>query len=364
MGLDRELRDKLRGRDTRGKENNLQTSTKIDAPGDSVSELLELIQSVQSTGLPPDLEIPSVAQTSWWEPVVSAITSQIEEIRKRCASMNEADSSATYQKTLCDVQEALAAVLSGKPSSMTALAEVNTVSEEAYIQSMVQVEQIPLEIDDTATQLINGTVKLVLKTIPPYATKIFYSAGTPTGTGALSGGGDIESVSAAQYKRDGLICIKTEAGTDTMVSVFCQYGFPNGDKPVSEPVTILLSDKPKQRISYQIEWQTGREWFTKKSRTTAARLVIRTDAYVVPELVLLCRKDGYIPSGKDELGVIVLGTYGGISIEDDRKTVSFELPVAQWQTIAPRTALKLVFADDDLTGYELVCEDISSMQTR
>ena len=55
MGLDRELRDKLRGRDTRGKENNLQTSTKRDAPGDSVSELLELIQSVQSTGLPPDL---------------------------------------------------------------------------------------------------------------------------------------------------------------------------------------------------------------------------------------------------------------------------------------------------------------------
>ncbi len=364
MGLDRELRDKLRGSDTRGEENNLQTKTKTGAPGDSVSELMELMQSVQSAGQQPVPESPPVAQTPWWEPVVSAINNHMEEIRKLCASMNEADSSAAYRKTLCDVQEALFAALSGKTSGTAAPAEVNTASEEAYIQSMVQVDPIPLEIDDTATQLINGTVKLVLKAIPPYATRIFYSAGTLAGAGALSGGGEIESVSAVQYKSDGLICIKTEAGTDVTVSVFCQYEFPNGDKPVSEPVTIVLSDKPKQRVSYWIEWQTGKEWFTKKTRTTAARLVIRTDAYVVPELVLLCRKDGYIPSGKDEPGVIVLGTYGGVSVENDRKTVSFELPVAQWQMIVPRTALKLVFADDNLTGYELVCEDISSMQVR
>lgn len=369
MGLDSDLLSRLQNRRTEENQESEDMSLELkSSEKQNVFENMSDNESAEESAVNRLTGTNSGFCENGWESGIACAYKLLDDIRLRCAEMTDEEAEKTFGGTLDRISELLSTALA--PTEMMPSEDLNSrlvptdTGESEYIQSFEQHEAEPIEIDGDISRLDSGTLKLALKSVPKYASKIYYSISDRlSATEAISAGTEIKFVTSEQYLRDGVICVNPVRENEVSVSVFCQYDFPNGESVVSDPVELVFSDKPKKRIFYRIEWKKG-GWLSRGTRPVSARLIARSDTNYLPDLQVIYRKDGYIPTSLEDSGVEVLCSVESMPIDNENKTAIFEIPQSAWKMLAQGTALKMVLSDSGLTDYELICEDIASMQIK
>ncbi|MBQ9497715.1 MAG: hypothetical protein IJR52_09115, partial [Selenomonadaceae bacterium] len=118
------------------------------------------------------------------------------------------------------------------------------------------------------------------------------------------------------------------------------------------PSTLTLNNRPKEIISYRLEWGTS-GIFKKEIHAKDCKLIIESHARPTPKMFLVCRSDGRMNIEAGDSSTRTLGTiraypegYGGGRLEID-------LPNETWKEISSGTVVKLLTAKDDEKRFEL-----------
>ena len=244
------------------------------------------------------------------------------------------------------------------------LAIITIAGTKGVISDIVKVSSIEkCEIDKKKTCIENGYLRIVLKNQPKHLQRIHYIIATrtnqekaPWATVENAKNNALQVITAEQYNRDGMIIVKNLPPSDLYLTVIGQYQLPNGTIIYSEPSKRNLSNKPKEKITYQFIWSTT-GFFTKKKK---CKLVVKSKAKETPQIEVVYKTDGHIPMSLQDPKVIKLHTIFATENGFKNGEYKFDFPDSTWDTIHSGTQFRLLLADDDLLQYELTASAIGT----
>lgn len=239
-----------------------------------------------------------------------------------------------------------------KIAVISATRELGVVNE---IFTCANVE--PCEIDADKTQIDAGGLKLVLKSVPTNLYQIHYKITTqdddePYATIETARARQMNRITATKYEQDKFILQPHLAPKEILITVIGEYKFSNGTSSYSTPSTLALNNRPKEIISYRLEWGTS-GFIKKETRAKNCKLLIESKARSTPKMFLVCRRDGRMNIELNDAQTLRLGTvreypegYGGGRLEID-------LPNDTWKDISAGTVVKLLTSKEDERLFEL-----------
>ena len=166
----------------------------------------------------------------------------------------------------------------------------------------------------------------------------------------------LQVVTADTYDKDGMILVESPPKNDIYISVIGQYKLPGGNIVYSDVSKFKICNKPKQKINYCLEWGGV---FGRRARD--CKLLVSTNASETPVLKLVYRPDGHIPMDIADPQLIVLHTVEESDNGFPNGHYSYIFPNSTWDNIRTGTNIRLILSDEDMTEYEVVSEDITTL---
>lgn len=215
----------------------------------------------------------------------------------------------------------------------------------------------PCEIDETKTKIDAGGLKLVLKSVPENLYMIHYKINTSDAdelyaTVEMAKSRQMNRIYAAKYAQDTFITQTHLPPKEIYITVIGEYKFSDGSAAYSAPSTLILSNKPKEIVSYRLEWGTS-GIFKKELHAKDCKLIIESTARPTPEMFLVCRRDGRM---NIELGDPSTYKFGTIRAYDDGYSggkIEIPLPNDTWKEISQGTVVKLLTSKENERFFEL-----------
>ncbi|MBO4779082.1 MAG: hypothetical protein J5497_00435, partial [Selenomonadaceae bacterium] len=137
------------------------------------------------------------------------------------------------------------------------------------------------------------------------------------------------------------------------ITVIGEYKFADGSAAYSEPSTLVLSNRPKEIISYRLEWGTT-GFITKTTHAKDCKLIIESTAKPTPKMFLVCRRDGRLNIEAGDPSTHKLGMVRAYdSGYPDGGRLEISLPNDTWKDIAAGTVVKLLTSKEDERRFEL-----------
>ena len=160
------------------------------------------------------------------------------------------------------------------------LAVISATKEFGLVNEIVTCANVePCEIDATKTQIDGGGLKLVLKSTPANLYMIHYKINTGDAdelyaTIDTAKARQMNRIYAAKYAQDTFITQTHLPPKEIFITVIGEYKFADGSSAYSEPSTLTLNNRPKEIISYRLEWGTsGTRLPRRNCRLSAAETV-------------------------------------------------------------------------------------------
>lgn len=215
----------------------------------------------------------------------------------------------------------------------------------------------PCEIDESKTQIDNGGLKLVLKSLPKNLYLIHYKIRTEDSDEFFADVEDAKArhlnrIYATKYAQDTFISQTHLPQKELYITVIGEYKLHDGSTIYSVPSKMILNNRPKSVISYRLEWGTS-GLFNKKAQAKNCRLIIESDANETPKLFLVCRKDGRMNIELKDSSTQTLETVNEYKKGFPGGRLEISLPDEIWQDVSPGTVVKLLTSEEDEKLFEL-----------
>ncbi len=254
--------------------------------------------------------------------------------------------------------------MSGDLLKIAVISATNKLGLVNEIVTLANVE--PCEIDESKTQIIARDLKLVLKNLPKNIYMIHYKVSTDESDELYATIDDAKDrhmnrIYATKYAHDTFITQSHLPLKELYVTVIGEYKLKDGSTIYSEPSKMILNNRPKEEISYRLEWGKSFGLFTSKAQAKNCKLVIESKADYIPKLFLACRKDRRANVElKDEETRIIQ------TIPEHKKgfpngRLEIILPDEIWDEIFPGTVIKLLTAEEDEKYFDLKEADLDSL---
>lgn len=241
-------------------------------------------------------------------------------------------------------------------------------ASHGMVTSILQASSVEkCEIDRKETRIDGGRLKIILQDWPKHLERIHYLVATKTDNTVPWATSDdakrrtMNSVTVQEYRQDGMILVEPIPKADMYVSVIGQYKMPDGSVIYSEASRMRLSNKPKEKITYRLTWESA-GFFGSRAKAKGCKLIIQCNAPETPEMKLVYRSDGHIPMRLLDPKVSVLHTVQETDSGFPGGQYVYALPDVIWTRIKSKTDLRLMLPEYAMTEYELSCPDIASLQ--
>ena len=216
----------------------------------------------------------------------------------------------------------------------------------------------PCEIDADKTHLDAGGLKLVLKSVPENLYLIHYKINTEDSdelyaTIETAKARQMNRIYAAKYKQDTFILQTHLPQKEIFITVIGEYQFSDGTSAYSAPSTLTLNNRPKEIISYRLEWGTS-GLFKKEPHAKDCRLILESNASSTPEMFLVCRRDGRMNIELGDSATRKLGTIRRYEAGYSGGRLEIKLPDDTWKDVSSGTVVKLLLTSkEDAQRFDL-----------
>ncbi len=246
------------------------------------------------------------------------------------------------------------------------IAVISATKDFGLINEIITCANVePCEIDKEKTLIDAGGLKLVLKSVPENLYLIHYKINTEEAdelyaTIETAKARQMNRIYATKYAQDTFISQTHLPPKEIYITVIGEYKFSDGTAAYSEPSTFILNNRPKEIISYRLEWGTS-GLFKKETHAKDCKLIVESKAPATPQMFLACRLDGRmnIELGDSATKILrrVLEQPNGF--KDGR--LEIKLPNETWKDISQGTHVKLLTAREDERRFELKASDPESL---
>ncbi len=215
----------------------------------------------------------------------------------------------------------------------------------------------PCEIDPVKTKVDAGGLKLVLKSVPENLYMIHYKINTRDAdelyaTIETAKSRQMNRIYAAKYAQDTFISQPHLPPKEIFVTVIGEYKFADGAAAYSTPSTLTINNRPKEVISYRLEWGTS-GFITKTVHAKDCKLIIESNAHPTPKMFLVCRRDGHLNIELGDSATKILGTIREYPKGYSGGRLEIDLPNDTWKDISSGTVVKLLTSKDDEGHFDL-----------
>ena len=243
-------------------------------------------------------------------------------------------------------------------SDSVKIAVISATKELGLINDVITCANVePCEIDAQKTQIDAGGLKLVLKSVPENLYLIHYKINTKDAdelfaTVETAKARQMNRIYATKYAQDTFISQSHLPPKEIYITVVGEYKFSDGTAAYSEPSTLILNNRPKEIISYYLEWGTS-GLFKKEPHAKNCKLIIESDAHLTPKLFLVCRRDGRMNIEQGDSSTRTLGVIREYPAGYKGGRLTIDLPDETWKDISAGTVVKLVTAREEERRFEL-----------
>ena len=289
----------------------------------------------------------------WFKEVVKDAT-----IDKKLFELDNADeilgSGVVYKKAE-SIDEACEFALNGETVKIAVISATKDFGIVNEIFTCANVE--PCEIDAVKTQIDAGGLKLVLKSVPENLYMIHYKINTGDAdelyaTIETAKARQMNRIYATKYAQDTFISQMHLPPKEIFITVIGEYKFSDGTSAYCAPSTLTLNNRPKEIISYRLEWGTS-GIFKKEIHAKDCKLIIESNAKSTPKMFLVCRSDGRMNIEAGDSATRTLGTIRAYPEGYDGGRLEIDLPNDTWKEISSGTVVKLLTSKDDEKRFEL-----------
>ena len=289
----------------------------------------------------------------WFKEVVKGVTSDGKLFA--LDKIDELLGSGVVYKRAESVDEACDFALN---SNSVKIAVVSATRELGIVNEIVTCANVePCEIDADKTQVDAGGLKLILKRVPNNLYMIHYKINTSDAdelyaTIETAKARQMNRIYAAKYVQDMFISQTHLDKKELFITVIGEYKFNDGSSAYCAPSTLVLDNRPKEIISYWLEWGTS-GIFKKEIHAKDCRLIIESNAKPTPKLFLICRRDGRMNIELEDSSTRKLGTVREYLDGYNNGRLEIPLPNDTWKDISSGTAIKLLTSKEDARRFEL-----------
>lgn len=218
----------------------------------------------------------------------------------------------------------------------------------------IRVSTVPaLIIDENKTVISSNTLNLYLQDVPQQVSKIFYmvSMNESVCTEQMAIQNTIPAVDIATYRRSNVITVENLQPEKLTVSLLAVYG--SGADAYCSPVTVYeISNQPKRKVEYWIEWQTTGVLRKKRVRNNA-KLIVRVEGERIPEMALCCRDDGrmifnYAPGST---GIVQLLRIEAAKKEKGCDVEKYDIPESGMKGLPANTDIQLFLSPKEQNNF-------------
>ena len=238
------------------------------------------------------------------------------------------------------------------------IAVIGATKEFGLLNEIVTCANVePCEIDESKTQIDAGGLKLVLKSVPANLYLIHYKINTEDAddlyaTIDTAKARQMNRIYATKYAQDTFIAQTHLPPKEIFITVIGEYKFSDGSSAYSEPSTLILNNRPKEIISYRLEWGTT-GFLTKTLHAKDCKLIIESNARPTPKMFLACRRDGRMNIEPGDSATRILGTIRAYDDGYDGGRLEISLPNDTWKEVVQGTVVKLLCDKDDERRFDL-----------
>lgn len=223
----------------------------------------------------------------------------------------------------------------------------------------------PCEIDAEKTQIDAGGLKLILKNLPENLYLIHYKINTSDAdelyaTIETAKTRHMNRIYATKYEQDKFILQPHLPQKEIFITVIGEYKFSDGTSAYCAPSTLTLNNRPKEIISYRLEWGTS-GLFKKEAHAKDCKLIIESNAKSTPKMFLLCRGDRSMNIELNDSATRKLGTVREYPNGYDGGRLVINLPNDSWKDISSGTFVKLWISKEDERRFELKASNPDSL---
>ena len=239
------------------------------------------------------------------------------------------------------------------------IAVVSATREFGLINEIITCANVePCEIDAAKTQIDASGLKLVLKSVPENLYQIHYKINTKNAdelyaTIETAKARQMNRIYATKYVQDTFISQTHLPPKEIYITVIGEYKFSDGTAAYCAPSTLTLDNRPKEIISYWLEWGTS-GIFKKEIHAKDCKLIIESNAKPTPEMKLVCRLDGRMNIEAGDSTTFSLGTVNESAKGYSGGRLEINLPNDTWEKVSTGTVVKLrTFKKEDEKRFEL-----------
>ena len=238
------------------------------------------------------------------------------------------------------------------------VAVISATREFGLINEIITCANVePCEIDANKTQIDAGGLKLVLKSVPENLYMIHYKINTSDAdelyaTIETAKARQMNRIYAAKYAQDTFILQTHLPPKEIFITVIGEYKFSDGTSAYCAPSTLTLNNRPKEIISYRLEWGTS-GLFKKEIHAKDCKLIIESNAKSTPKMSLVCRSDGRMNIEADDSTTRILGTIRAYPEGYSGGRLETNLPNEIWKEVSSGTVVKLLTSKEDEKRFEL-----------
>jgi len=238
------------------------------------------------------------------------------------------------------------------------IAVVSATREFGIVNEIITCANVePCEIDAAKTQIDASGLKLFLKNVPASLYQVHYKINTDDAdelyaTIETAKARQMNRIYATKYTQDTFILQPHLPPKELFITVIGEYKFSDGKEFFSTPSTLTLDNRPKEIISYRLEWGTS-GFFTKEAHAKDCKLIIESNAKPTPKLFLICRRDGRMNIELEDSSTRKLGTVREYPQGYDGGRLEILLPNDTWKDISSGTVVKLSTSKEDERRFEL-----------
>ena len=238
------------------------------------------------------------------------------------------------------------------------IAVISATRELGIINDIMTCADIePCEIDAEKTQIEAGSLKLVLKSLPKNLNQIHYKVNTKDAdelyaTIETAKERNMNRILATKYAQDTFILQQRLPPKEIYITVIGEYKFDDGTVVYSAPSTLILNNRPKEIISYYLEWGTS-GFFTKEVHAKDCKLIIESEAHLTPKMFLACRRDGRMNIDLGDAETTILSAVGEYPTGYKNGRLEVNLPNEIWKDVATGTFLKLLTEKENEQRFDL-----------
>ena len=238
------------------------------------------------------------------------------------------------------------------------IAVISATKDLGIVSEIVTVANVePCEIDEQKTRIDSNGLKLVLKNLPKNLYLIHYNINTEDSEEFYSTLEDAKArhmnrIYSTKYEKDTFISQSHLPQKELYITVIGEYKLSDGSVIYSAPSKLSLNNRPKENISYHLEWGTS-GIFSKKTQAKDCKLIIESSARTTPRLFLACRKDGRMNIELKDAATQILETVRDYDKGFPNGRLEIFLSNEIWQNITPGTVVKLLTSKEDEKYFEL-----------